>query len=90
MANKNRKPRERQIGRNTTAKKPLIDPKYKNTFWTVLIVLVLIIFFIINNTRAVPDQGSHPPGFSREQNPPPSTQVDPRLQMDTHSSKKNK
>ncbi len=90
MANKNRKPRERQIGRTSTAKKPLIDPKYKNTIWTVVILLTLLFFFILNNTRAVPDQGPHPPGYSREQNPPPATKVDPRLQMDTHSADKNK
>jgi uncharacterized integral membrane protein len=64
MKNKN-KNRTRQIGKTKVPeKKPLIDPKYKNTVWTIVILVILIIFFIINNTRPVPDDGPYPPGFN--------------------------
>jgi uncharacterized integral membrane protein len=63
MAKKKQKNKQRQIGKKTVEKKPLIDPKYKNTFWTVLILVILLIFFIVNNTRDVPEQGPYPPGY---------------------------
>ena len=48
MAKKNNKTnRERKIGKQSVEKKPLINPKYKNTFWTVVILIVLLIFFIV-------------------------------------------
>lgn len=59
------KPKERQIGKKQApSKKPLIDPRYKNTFWTAVIILVLLVFFIINNTRDIPESGPYPPGFN--------------------------
>lgn len=64
MKQKNSKPRERKIGKATVEKKPLIDPKYKNSFWTIFIVVVLVIFFIINNTRSEPEQGPYPPNYN--------------------------
>jgi len=66
MAQKKSKPKSRQIGKTTVSEKkpPLINPKYKNTFWTIVFLVVLIIFFIINNTRAVPEHGPYPPGFN--------------------------
>ncbi len=63
MAKKKQKNKQRQIGKKKVEKKPLIDPKYKNTFWTVLILVILLIFFIVNNTRDVPEQGPYPPGY---------------------------
>ncbi|MCG6913641.1 hypothetical protein LJE86_06960 [bacterium BMS3Abin03] len=63
MAKNNKKNKPRQIGRTKIEKKPLIDPKYKNTFWTIVILVILTIFFIINNTRDVPDEGPYPPGY---------------------------
>lgn len=62
MAQKNRK-KERQIGKPIEPEKHLIDPKHKNTIWTIVILVILIVFFIINNTREVPDHGPYPPGY---------------------------
>jgi len=64
MAKKKQKNKQRQIGKKKVEKKPLINPKYKNTFWTVLILIILLIFFIVNNTRDVPEQGPYPPGYN--------------------------
>lgn len=63
MAKNNQKKKPRQIGQTRVEKKPLIDPKYKNTFWTIFILVVLAIFFIINNTRNEPEEGQYPPGY---------------------------
>ena len=63
MAKKIQKNKQRQIGKTAVEKKPLIDPKHKNTFWTVMILVILLIFFIINNTRDEPDSGPYPPGY---------------------------
>jgi hypothetical protein len=88
MAQKKGKPREHQIGKKQVAKKPLIDPKYKNTFWTIVVLVVLLIFFIINNTRSVPKQGPYPPGYNAATQPQPDTAIDSRLQMNTHTKEK--
>jgi hypothetical protein len=65
MPQKKNKQKPRQIGKTTvTQKKPLIDPRYKNTVWTVVILVILLIFFIVNNTRSVPGYGPYPPGFN--------------------------
>ena len=63
MAQKNRK-KDRQIGKPIEPEKHLINPKHKNTIWTIVIMLVLIIFFIVNNTRDVPEHGPYPPGYN--------------------------
>ena len=65
MAKKKQKNKQRQIGKTAIEKKPLIDPKYKNTFWTVIILAILLIFFIMNNTRDEPEQGPYPPGYKK-------------------------
>ena len=65
MAKKKQKNKQRQIGKTTVEKKPLIDPKHKNTIWTVIILVILLIFFIFNNTRDEPEQGPYPPGYKR-------------------------
>lgn len=61
--NKN-KTKDRQIGKKPVKKKPLIDPRYKNTIVTAVVFLVLLIFFIINNTRDVPERGVYPPNYN--------------------------
>jgi hypothetical protein len=66
MAQKRNNPKERQIGKNPQAKKPLIDPRYKNTVWTIIIMVILLIFFIVNNTRTVADSGPLPPGYNQD------------------------
>jgi len=67
MAKNKQSKKTRQIGKTKIEKKHLIDPKYKNTFWTVLILVVLIIFFIVNNTRTEPSEGPYPPGYKPHQ-----------------------
>ena len=67
MAKNKHSKKQRQIGKTKVEKKSLINPKYKNTFWTTLILVVLIIFFIVNNTRTEPEQGAYPPGYKPPQ-----------------------
>jgi putative exporter of polyketide antibiotics len=55
--------RERKIGKQVIEKKPGMDPKLKSTIWTVITIVVLIIFFIINNTRTEPEEGQYPPNY---------------------------
>lgn len=65
MAKKNSVQKERKIGRQQQpAKKPLIDPKHKNTIWTIVILAVLTVFFIVNNTREEPEEGPYPPNYN--------------------------
>lgn len=63
---KNKKPR--QIGKQSQleqkGKKPFLKPKHRSTIWTILILVILIIFFIINNTRDVPGEGQYPPNYN--------------------------
>ena len=59
--------RERKIGKQVIEKKPRIDPKLKNTIWTVITIIVLLIFFIINNTRTEPEEGPYPPNYTPAQ-----------------------
>ncbi len=66
MAKKVNKQRQREIGRTKKENKPLIDPRYKNLFWTIVFLVVLIIFFIVNNTRSVAESGPYPPGYDGE------------------------
>ena len=63
MAKKKQTNKQRQIGKTAIEKKPLIDPKHKNTFWTVVVLVILLIYFIINNTRDEPEQGPYPLGY---------------------------
>lgn len=41
-----------------------MDPKLKSKIWTAIIVIALIIFFIVNNTRTEPEEGPYPPNYS--------------------------
>jgi uncharacterized integral membrane protein len=65
MAQKNRQ-KDRVIGKPKEEKKHLIDPKHKNTVWTIIIVIILLIIFIINNTRKTPDHGPYPPNYNQK------------------------
>ena len=85
MAQGKMRPKERQIGKKTVEKKTLINPKYKNTIWTAVIVLILLIFFIVNNTRSVPDQGPYPPSYTPGSSVKADTVVDKKLNMNTES-----
>ncbi len=59
--------RERKIGKQVIEKKPRFDPKLKNTIWTVIIIVTLLVFFIINNTRTEPEEGPYPPNYTPSQ-----------------------
>jgi len=67
MAKKNNINRERKIGKQVIEKKPGMDPKLKSTIWTVITIIVLLIFFIVNNTRTEPEEGPYPPNYIPEQ-----------------------
>jgi hypothetical protein len=45
-------------------KKPLVDPKYKSFVNTLIFILILLIFFIVNNTRHEPESGPYPPMYN--------------------------
>lgn len=40
--------------------------KHKSTIWTIIVLIILTIFFIINNTRKIPDEGPYPPNSKQE------------------------
>ena len=56
--------KDKPIGKKPEQKKHLIDPRYKNTFWTIVITVVLTIFFIVNNTKSVQVRGPYPPNYN--------------------------
>lgn len=64
MSQKN-KPKDRKIGKQQEQKKPLIDPRYKNLIYTVAFIVVVFIFFIINNSQSEPAQGPYPPNYQQ-------------------------
>lgn len=77
--------KDNSAGKKSEQKKHLIDPKYKNTFWTAVTVIVLLIFFIINNTKSEPEKGSYPPNYSSPKNSIPKSIVDSRISLITSS-----
>jgi hypothetical protein len=83
MAKQKTKRKNRPIGKKPVEKKHLIDPRYKNTFWTVVFIIVLVIFFIVNNTRSVPDRGPYPPNYSTSKVPIQNTMIDSRINFIT-------
>jgi len=64
MAKEYKASRDRKIGKQVVQKKPLIDKKTRSKIWTVVIVLTLVVFFIINNTRNEPEEGPYPPNYN--------------------------
>lgn len=66
MAQKFEKKKERKIGNQKVPEKtPLIDPRYKNLVSTVVFIVVMIVFFIVNNTRTEPERGPYPPFYKQ-------------------------
>jgi uncharacterized integral membrane protein len=63
MAKNNNINRDRKIGKQVIEKKPGMDPKIRSTIWTVITVIVLIVFFIVNNTRTEPEEVPYPPNY---------------------------
>jgi len=51
------------IGKQQVEKEPDFFQKHKSTIWTILVLVLLAVFFIINNTRKIPDQGQYPPNY---------------------------
>ncbi len=51
--------RERKIGKQVLKKNRLSIQNIKNTIWTVITSLILLVFFIINNTRTEPEEGPY-------------------------------
>jgi hypothetical protein len=81
---KNSNIKERQIGKKAPVRKPLIDPRYKNTIWTVIFLIVLLFFFIMNNTVQVPEKGPYPPTYNPSTQEQPSKKVSSELEFETH------
>lgn len=66
MAKEKKKNQPRQIGKTVLQeKKPLIDPKLKSRIETIVFLLVLLFFFILNNTRKEPERGPYPPFYNK-------------------------
>lgn len=79
MAKQKNRPKNRPIGKKPVEKKHLIDPKYKNTFWTTVFIIVLVIFFIVNNTRSVPERGPYPPNYTSSKETIQKSIIDSRI-----------
>ena len=62
------KNRDRKIGSHQVEKKSWMHPKHRSTIWTIAIILILLIFFIVNNTRKEPEEGPFPPNFKQNSN----------------------
>jgi hypothetical protein len=72
MAKKNK---SSQIKSNYPIGKPSVKPesknesdfytKHKSTIWTIIVLVILTIFFIINNTRKIPEEGPYPPNYKQ-------------------------
>jgi len=71
MAAKNRNSKQKStypIGKQVVkqvVKEPNFYDKHKSTIWTTIVLIILTIFFIINNMRKVPDQGPYPPNYPK-------------------------
>jgi len=59
---RSKEPAKRTFG--TQTKKPLIDPRYKNFIYTTLFIVVILVFFIVNNSQSEPEQGPYPPNYN--------------------------
>jgi hypothetical protein len=81
---KNSSTKERQIGKNNPVKKPLIDPRYKNTIGTVFFLIVILVFLIMNNTIQVPEKGPYPPTYNSSNHEVPVKKLCPELELITH------
>lgn len=78
--------KNKPIGKPIEEKKHLIDPRYKNTFWTIFTLVVLTLFFIINNTKTEPERGAYPPNYNPTVSSMANSFVDPRVNLITTNS----
>jgi hypothetical protein len=81
MAQQKIRPKDKPIGKKPIEKKHLINPRYKNTFWTIVIVVILTIFFIVNNTRSVQERGPYPPNYVSPKGTIQKAIVDSRISL---------
>ncbi|NCQ18811.1 MAG: hypothetical protein COZ80_03200 [Ignavibacteria bacterium CG_4_8_14_3_um_filter_37_9] len=66
MAKEKKRNQARQIGKTPLQeKKPLLDPKLKSRIETIVFLLVLLFFFVLNNTRKEPESGPYPPFYNK-------------------------
>lgn len=85
MAQQKVKPKDKQLSKKPVEKKYLINPRYKNTFWTIVFLIVLTIFFIVNNTKSVQEKGPYPPNYNSYKDSIPKQYVDPRVSIISES-----
>lgn len=78
--------KEKPVFKKNEVKRHLINPRYKNTVWTIIFFIVLTIFFIVNNTKSVPDRGPYPPNYNSAKGEIKSQPVDPRVDLIKKSS----
>lgn len=53
----------KSVSKQQEGKEPDFYTKHKSTIWTIIVLIVLTFFFIVNNTRKVPDEGPYPPNY---------------------------
>ena len=51
------------IGKQKVENKNEFYTKHKNTIWTIVVLIILTLFFIVNNTRKIPEHGPYPPNY---------------------------
>ena len=54
----------KQAGKQHEESKPEFYHKHKSTIWTIIVLILLAIFFIVNNTRKIPEHGAYPPNYN--------------------------
>lgn len=59
----------RNLGKNEIKKEPEFYHKHKNTIWTIVVLILLAIFFIVNNTREVSESGPYPSNYNENKIP---------------------
>ena len=72
-------PKDKPIGKKQIEKKHIINPRYKNTFWTIITAIILTIFFVVNNTRSVQERGPYPPNYTSSKGSIQKAIVDSRI-----------
>lgn len=65
---KNNQTKPRRIGKTTpeAAFNPYNNKKFRSSLYSILFIIALIVFFIINNTRMVPEKGPYPPNYNAD------------------------
>ena len=55
------------IGKSATKQQEVKEDdfyhKHKSTIWTIVVLVALAFFFIVNNTRKVSEEGPYPPNY---------------------------